>query len=83
MNTKQIYCKQLECETLVCDWYECPSGSVCEPVKTFYRFIQTNDDPADVQLIDEVLFYTPDSTTDPQLTKAEREQVAERWKNGQ
>ena len=76
---KQIYCKQIDADTNVCDWYECPYGAMCETVKSFYRFIQTNDDPDDVQCIDGVLFYTPDSTLAPQLTKEEREQVAKRW----
>jgi len=78
---KQIYCKQINCNTSVCDWYECPYGAACEPVKEFYKFMQTNDRPNNVQLLNSVLFYTPNNTTDPQLTEEEREQVAERWNN--
>ena len=83
MNTlKPAYCKQIKSETSVCDWYECPYGNVCEVVKRFYDFIRTNDDPNNIQFIDGVLFYTPDSTTAPQLNKEEREEVAKRWING-
>lgn len=82
MTLKKIYCEQIDAETNVCDWYECPLGNKCEVVKRFYQFIQTNDDPDDVQFIDGVLFYTPDSITNPQLSKEEREQVAKRWVDG-
>lgn len=82
MQLKEVYCKQIGCKTPVCDWFECPHGATCEVVKRFYRYIQTNDDPDDVQYIDGVLFYTPSSSTAPQLNREEREQVAKRWING-
>lgn len=80
---KEIYCKQIECDTYVCDWYECPYGAQCEIVKKFYKFIQTNDDPDDVQLIDGTLFYSPDSITAPQLDVHGRAAVYTRWEREQ
>ena len=79
MKLKKIYCEQIADTTSVCDWYECPYGNKCETVKHFYRFIQTNDDPDNIQLIDGVLFYSPNNILDQLLTKEEREQVATRW----
>ena len=76
-----IHCKQINCNTNVCDWYECPHGATCDVVKRFYQFIQTNDEPNDVQSIDGVLFYTAPSSTVPQLNKTEREEVAKQWIN--
>lgn len=83
MKLKCVYCKQLGCETDVCDWYECSHGAACAPVKAFYRFVQRNDDPDDVQFVDGVLFYTTSNTTAPQLTKEERDCVSARWTNEQ
>jgi len=45
--------------------------------------MQTDDDPDDIQLLDGVLFYTPDNQTAPQLNKEEREQIAKRWMDAQ
>lgn len=81
MILKKICCKQLDCETSVCDWYECPHGATCEPVKEFYRFMQINDDPDDVQLLNGILFYTTNSVIAPQLSKEDRGHVAKRWTN--
>lgn len=83
MPATKVYCKQIGCVTSVCDWYECTHRNVCEVVKRFYRFIQTNDDPDDVQFIDGVLFYTTPNLTAPQLDKKEREEVAKRWTDEQ
>jgi len=80
---KQVYCRQINSETSVCDWYECPASSQCEVVKQFHRFIQTNDDPDNIQFIDGMLFYTPKDTMLPQLNKEEREKVAVRWVDDQ
>ena len=81
--TTPHYCKLLGSDTDVCDWYECPYGAQCDTVKKLYGFIQTNDNANDTQFIDGTLFYTPPSTTSPQLDKSEREHVSDRWKNEQ
>lgn len=81
MELKQIHCKQLDCKTSVCDWYECPHTLSCEHVKPFYKFVRMNDDPDDVQFLDGILFYTTDSIMLPQRNKEERVCIADRWVN--
>jgi hypothetical protein len=83
MTLKKIYCEQIDAETNVCDWYECPCAGTCEAVKRFYRHIQVTDDPNNICSINGVIFYTTSSVIAPQLNKEEREQVAKRWMDGE
>lgn len=82
-TNKRFYCQQIDAYTNVCDWYECPYGAACRVVEAFYKYIQVNDDPDNVQEINGRLFYTPRSITDQLLTADARAEVCREWESVQ